>query len=615
MAILLTKIKTIFKLGVKDILIVLWYRVRVRSGMHPACRIASDIPSGPFFYKSLLPPSGLPSVSTWIESASLFGYINIPLKGLPPKWLANPVTGDSFSIPLKPWWKISDFDEITGDIKLIWEQSRMDWVVAFAQRARNGDEESLIRLNAWLVDWMASNPPYLGPNWKCGQEASIRVIHLCCATLILGQEKHSAQGLNELIRLHLRRISSSIHYAIAQNNNHGTSEAAALFIGGSLLSSLGWSDGERWANIGRFWLENRTKKLIENDGTFSQYSLNYHRMALDTLSFVEVWRRRLELTCFSPNFYRKSSLASLWLYQMIFSSNGNGPNLGANDGSHLLQLTNSSYTDYRPSVQLAMALFEGRQAYTKPGCWNFHLAWLGISEAKDEGPEYLDCDYDEGGYKILRLDDVSVILRYPRFHFRPSQADALHLDLWINGVNILRDAGSYSYNSVPDLSWYFSGTAGHNTIQFDERDQMPRLSRFLFGSWLKVNHVSSVLRTDSMVGCSVGYRDSAGAAHLRTIQLHKNYLSVVDEVKDFEKKAVLRWRLPDGVWDIKNESSGVSLSHGGSVLTVKSDSPIVCADIVEGRASKFYMETESTTILEVEINRPGTFTTEYRWTP
>ena len=239
MAILLTKIKTIFKLGVKDILTVLWYRVRVRSGSHPACRIASDIPLGPFFYKSLLPPSGLPSVSTWIESASLFGYINIPLKGLPPKWLANPVTGDSFSIPLKPWWKISDFDEITGDIKLIWEQSRMDWVVAFAQRARNGDEESLIRLNAWLADWMASNPPYLGPNWKCGQEASIRVIHLCCATLILGQERQSVQGLNEVIRLHLRRISSSIHYAIAQNNNHGTSEAAALFIGGSLLSSLG----------------------------------------------------------------------------------------------------------------------------------------------------------------------------------------------------------------------------------------------------------------------------------------------------------------------------------------------------------------------------------------
>ena len=76
----------------------------------------------------------------------------------------------------------------TGDIKLIWEQSRMDWVLAFAQRARNGDQKSLGRLNTWLVHWLEKNPPYFGANWKCGQEASIRVIHLCCAALILGQE-------------------------------------------------------------------------------------------------------------------------------------------------------------------------------------------------------------------------------------------------------------------------------------------------------------------------------------------------------------------------------------------------------------------------------------------
>ena len=35
----------------------------------------------------------------------------------------------------------------------------------------------------------------------------------------------------------------------------------------------------------------------------------------------------------------------------------------------------------------------------------------------------------------------------PQAPARPSQADALHLDLWHRGVNLLRDAGTFSYNA------------------------------------------------------------------------------------------------------------------------------------------------------------------------
>ena len=81
----------------------------------------------------------------------------------------------------------------------------MDWLIAFAQRARNGDQEALDQLNLWLSDWLQENPPYLGHNWKCGQEASIRVIHLACAALILGQDFDPLEGLQQVIRLHLKQ--------------------------------------------------------------------------------------------------------------------------------------------------------------------------------------------------------------------------------------------------------------------------------------------------------------------------------------------------------------------------------------------------------------------------
>jgi hypothetical protein len=613
MSLLWIRLKTIANLGFANVVTVILYRMMIKFSVHSVCLIKSGVPEGPFFHESRVPRSGLPSVSTWDDNGRLFSYINVPLGEQPPDWLANPITGDKNKLDLSPWWKISDFEEKTGDVKLIWEQSRMDWVLVFAQRVRKGDEKALRRLNGWLAHWLVSNPPYLGANWKCGQEASIRVIHLCGAALILGQERQSLPGLQQLVRLHLRRISPTIHYAIAQNNNHGTSEAAALFIGGSWLSSLGSLDGKRWEMLGRHWLENRTKKLIEDDGSFSQHSLNYHRMLLDTLSIVEVWRQRLEIGSFSSHFYEKAALATSWLYQMISPISGDGPNIGANDGSCLLQLTDSSYRDYRPSVQLGMALFQDRRAYAKRGLWNLHLTWLGIPEAEGQAPIYVNCDYDDGGYKILRFGDANLVLRYPRFRYRPSQADALHIDLWVSGVNLLQDAGSYSYNSEPDLSGYFFGTMAHNTVQFDDRDQMPKLSRFLFGSWLKTKQLTSISRNSSGVSCSVGYVDFRQAEHVRTVHLRKNSLSVVDEVKGFDKKAVLRWRLPNSTWNIKNISEGVLVSDGDISLAVISDVPILSARLAEGWVSRFYIQKEPIPVLEVEIDREGNFTTDCRW--
>ena len=115
-----------------------------------------------------------------------------------------------------------------------------------AQRVALGDPAELTRLNHWLANWSRLNPPYLGVNWKCGQEASIRVLHLAAAALILDQAEQPLGSLCDLLRAHLRRIAPTMAYAIGQQNNHGTTEAAALFVGGSWLASQGVAEAEKW---------------------------------------------------------------------------------------------------------------------------------------------------------------------------------------------------------------------------------------------------------------------------------------------------------------------------------------------------------------------------------
>lgn len=584
----------------------------MRLGLNPACRLCGTMPSGSLF-RPLTSTARVCSyeASHISEEVRLFSHFWFQTNDSPPDWLANPFTGQPVPNPQRPWWRIPDFDSNIGDIKQIWELSRLDWVLPLARRARDGDSHAIDRLNAWLADWSAKNPPFQGPNWKCGQEASIRVMNISMTAVVLDQVGSPNASLLDWVALHLRRISPTVQYAMAQDNNHGTSEAAALFIGGSWLFSHGRIEGRQWSSQGRKWLENRAVRLIGRQGSFSQYSLNYHRVMLDTFCMAEVWRRNLGLPTFSARFLSRARAATHWLRHMINPTNGDGPNIGANDGARLLQLTDVDYRDHRPTVQLAMALFSDQSAYAGEGSWNDALDALGVSRSNTLAPPVGSYLADDGGFAVLRCEEAMAMLRYPRFKFRPSQADALHVDLWIHGENLLRDAGTYSYNT--DTQWlnYFGGTAGHNTVQFDDRDQMPRLSRFLFGDWLKTSMLDPLRAQDGRVSFGAGYTDRAGASHRRRITLDSSSLKIVDHIDGFRTKSVLRWRLAPGSWQIE----GASVRNGACVLRVHADVPLVRFELTTGWESRYYLEKTELPVLEIEIDRPGTLTSEYRWAP
>jgi hypothetical protein len=546
----------------------------------------------------------------WEKSALLLGAWPVALSSDLPDWHVNFITGVRVRSPERPWWKIPDFNPDLGDIKTVWERSRLDWALAFAQQAVLGRNEALVRMNDWLADWVKHNPPYRGPNWKCGQEASIRVMHLAMAAWLMEQVKCPCRSLIDLIELHLKRIPPTLMYAMAQNNNHGTSEAAALFIGGSWLEAQGRRHGRRWADLGRQWLENRAESLILQDGSFSQYSINYHRVLLDTFSMVELWRKKLGLPKFSNLWYERSRAAAEWLYSMVCPENGDAPNLGANDGARLLQLTPTDYRDYRPSVQLAMTLFAGCRAYAKDGPWNWPLLWLDLAVPEMVAETPGSKIFDSGGFAVLRRGSAMTMLRYPRFRFRPGQADALHLDLWYGARNLLRDAGTYSYNAEEQWLDYFSGTASHNTIQFDDRDQMPRLGRFLFGDWLETTEQRPIRDGGGRIAFGASYIDSQRASHDRDIELWEDRLVVRDRISGFREKAILRWRLEPDDWRLE----GALVRNGrGDVLLIESDAPMADTRLVQGWESRYYLQKTRTPVLEIEFHTPANIISTYMW--
>ncbi len=524
----------------------------------------------------------------------------------PYNWYENVFNG-KFSVDYSPWYKICDFNNELGDIKGVWKASRFDWLLTLAKTAITSKPDSIDSINSWLGNWVINNPYNIGPNWKCGQEASIRVMHLAFSAKLLNQVCKTEPTLLALIKAHLQRIAPTISYAVAQDNNHGTSEAAALFIGGSWLVINGDKSGNRWQKLGRKWLENRANHLIAKDGTFSQYSVNYHRVMLDTYSMAELWRRELDLPPFSKELTKRVSLATQWLYQLIDTSTGDAPNLGHNDGARLLPLTDTDYRDFRPSVQLASVVFLQASAWPEDGNYDEALELLQLRKPQKNLQTPASFYFEHGGYIGLRNQSGAFALfNYPKFRFRPAQNDALHVDLWRDGVNLLRDGGTFSYNAGQDYIDYYGGTQSHNTIQFDGHEQMPRLSRFLLGAWLKAKNVNF---DEHELAGQAGYRDYLGCEHHREVSLTETSLRVTDKVQGVKNKAVLRWRLNHDNWQIQ----GQKVINGNHSILINSDVKIDRLELVEGRESRYYYQESSIPVLEVEISSDGKITTEYQF--
>jgi len=615
---------TALRIGTRNVVRVVIYRVLKRVGyyrwrlpVHDSAMLGLDLASIPMPSRpTIVDLSAVTEATRLLAGTTDYFSWHPRTVSNPPNWFLNPFLNVKHPQSSTHWSRIPDFASHVGDIKVIWELSRFMWAPLFVRSWRlSGDHRFLMAFQQWIEDWWQSNPPNTGPNWKCGQETSIRLINTLLALHLAGAERNAVRALVPFVEAHCRRIALTMFYAIGQDNNHGTSEAAGLFIGGGWLArnadGNSQRQGRKWREEGRKLLQGLVDHLVLEDGTFSQHSLTYHRMMLDTLSLAEAFRHQYNESPFRSAFYSKTCAAVRWFGAMIELSSGDGPNLGGNDGTLPYRLGPADYRDFRPSLQLSSVVFLGSRALAC-GPWDEPLLWLGLRGKLLEKPWLLDRAshvFEKGGYIILCSEsnaDGRVLVRAPTARFRPNQSDSLHIDLWWKGENILRDGGTYSYAQREGIALTLASVAGHNTVQFDDHDQMPRLGRFLYGAWTKVAGSHVVIKNADGQSWAGGYSDEWGGSHKRIVTLKANTLSVTDHVHGFRRRAVLRWRMISGDWSL-NET-GCTSSH--ATIRVESGASILRMSLENGWESRHYLESSATPVLEVEIGEaPAVLTT------
>lgn len=568
---MLERIKLLFgvipRLGWINTAYVAWYRLSTKLGYRKR-KFPTQAPVKGLFFQAKA-KIDRPYPQDWMAplqnranryiAGELFFFSHHWLKaGSPPDWRRNLFVQDSIEVPLSHWTDLADFNPKWGDIKSIWEPSRFDWLTDFSRAYRvTGESRYLDCLNDWLLDWSGQNPLNLGPNWKCGQEASIRLMKLISAAMVMDQLDSPSPALQTLVSHHLQRIAGNMRYAIAQDNNHGTSEAAGLWLGASFLlhcqsELLSENTLRRWEKRGKRVLEETIKTLVGPQGTFSQQSMTYHRVVCDTISWLWIGLKAMG----KPPEWSELSLERIkalyhWQLSLTDRHSGDAPNLGSNDGAMLENLHSCDYRDFRPSTQLLGALVLNELSYSA-GPWDEVLWWripeaLSFNLAKTKlAPEVSILD---DTILLLQNESVKLVCKLPNARFRPSSEDALHLDFWVNGVNLLCDSGTYSYNAGEKTDYYKSISA-HNTVQFGGDAQMPMLSRFLYAAWLQLeNYEAPVITEDQKIFWQGAYRDYHGNRHQRSLSLDlKHRLLWVEDFlsasQPIAKEKHLYWHLP-----------------------------------------------------------------------
>ncbi|MGA1840526.1 MAG: alginate lyase family protein [bacterium] len=492
--------------------------------------------------------------------------------GFPPAWHINPFSGEHIP-PDRHWSKIGDFDN--GDIKVVWELNRFGFVYPLVRAYWRTGNDLYARLFWQLIEsWMARNHPHQGPNWKCGQEISFRLMAWCFGLYgFLNSGETTADRVAALARMIAfsgERIASVVSYALSQKNNHAISEGMGLWTIGTLFPEL--KPAEAWEGLGRHILETQGRELIYEDGSFAQHSLNYQRLMIQDY----LWSLRLgdlHDKPFSRELKERLGKSVLFLYQVQDKESGQVPLYGQNDGSLVLPLNGCGYHDFRPVIQAAHYLVTGSRCFP-PGPWDEDLLWLFGEEAL-KAPvislEKKELKADTGGYYTLRSSDGFILTRCASFRHRPGQADMLHADLWWKGQNIALDPGTCSYNADTPWDNPFSHTAYHNTVTVDGLDQMKRVSRFLWLPWIS----GRVIRYQESAGKQFTYWEGEhtgysslkqGVRHCRGIlRLGTDYWLVLDALRSKgEHSYRLHWLFPDvpHIWDEKSGSLRLQTAAG-----------------------------------------------------
>jgi hypothetical protein len=460
-----------------QVLRALWSRRQVRPG-----RLGADAPpAGERHFSAVLPPGTAEHVTGAARAAVLdsaeqllagewevLGVVRTDL--VLPDWFRDPVTGRRSAQDRYAFRVDHRSEEQVGNIKQVWELSRLQHLTLLATAwFLSHDERYARRVADHLRSWWRENPFLSGIHWTSGIELGIRLISLAWIRRLL-DDWPDAADLFERNALALRQIRWHQQYLAAfpsrgsSANNHVIAEAA-----GQLVASCAFPwfrESERWRRQSALLLERELLRNTFPSGIGRELASDYQCFVAE-LGFVAAVEAEASGYPLSPATWGRlcamADSAAAIVDERLRpprqgdSDEGRGLLLDApvpNRWPSLLALADAlvGRQDWWPrppadagSVIVGALAGARHQIEGRPDRRPSRFADAGVTLLRTHGPNEIWCRCDGGPHGYLSIA-------------AHAHADALSVEVRYAGVDILADPGTYCYHGERAWRSYFRST-------------------------------------------------------------------------------------------------------------------------------------------------------------
>ncbi|MFC9463848.1 heparinase II/III family protein [Streptomyces coelicoflavus] len=521
--------------------------------------------------------------------AEFFGVLRDDLAD--PDWWFDPKTGRrapegyAFDVPYRD-------EDVTGDIKQIWEPSRHQYLTVLAAAyAVTGDERYAERVAGHLRSWWASNPPLRGVHWVSGIELGIRLLSWVWVRRLLdGWPGAAALFEDNPVALkqiwHHQRWLAAFPSRGSSANNHVVAETAGQF---AAACAFGWfPSSARWRDDALRSLERQLRANTFLSGLNRELATEYHGLVLE-LGLAAVAEADAAGVAVPPT-VRLVLLRMTDALAAVVDDRLRPPRQGdADDGyglvvdgagtdrwASLLATGDAVFgalpwwpevtgTDVRTPLLAALIRPYAKEgtgpAVARPASRPAHFADAGLTVLRGPGGIWCRCDGGPHGFLSIAAH---------------AHADALSVEVRHDGVDVLADPGTFCYHGQPEWRRYFRSTLGHNTLELDGTDQSVSGGPFLWTRHAR-SRVLGVDVSDGGVSRWCAEHDGYGpCVHRRRVDLTaaSREVRVVDEVRGPRRAVRLAFHLgPAIAADLVDDRAVLTWARNGEERSAVLDLP------------------------------------------
>lgn len=385
---------------------------------------------------------------------------------------------------------ISQREDI-GDIRTNWELNRH---YQFAGMAKSfyvtGDFSILEELQELFYDWNNKNYFLCGVEWTSAMEIAIRVNSWIYTYCFLNKafEKYNLEN-NKILKDISRGIIVMADYIVKHRakyssaNNHLIVEMYAVGMSGIFF------DYKPWEKLAFNILTEELPRQNYADGVNKEMSLHYQSFVMEAygLLMLEMKHNHIKI----PQIWEEYLLHMSEFMCDCCGEYGETVVFGDNDEGKILDLSGEHFDHYRYVLDLMGSVLPKR--YSKMENIHENLYWI-LSDDFQNSVLKKNCYYSpevkcyrEGGYTLWRSKNNKVLIGIDHADLgfgslaAHGHADALSFQMFIEGMPVFVDPGTYNYHVPKKMRDDLRATVNHNTVCVDGANQAEILGPFLWG--------------------------------------------------------------------------------------------------------------------------------------